>query len=347
MSPDRSPDRPARGPGRLFTWLAALAVLVLAGAAFLLTYEPLRVLARTGGVEARWAPAYPVMADTLLLVALLALLVARRARWYSRLLRWLLLVVLLAGGGALAVQHAVWGYGSLPADRVKAGVAVAPHVMLVIAVWLWLTMIKHVRAGGGGPAPVAEPAPRAEAPPLPETDSGLDLLPLAEPAPALLPADVETMRARAEEAGDQWNDRWNDAPRPAGRGYGTNHFTDEDDEATAVDRPLTRPESDAPPLPEPETAPDARPEPPPALLPADVRTIRTIVTDAAAPTEPPLTEEERIIREDEAHHLDAPDDAEPAEDGKPADPEKDENLAIWDWNPPSSTFRSSPTPPAE
>ncbi|MFC0038162.1 DUF2637 domain-containing protein [Actinomadura rayongensis] len=422
-----SSSRPPR-PGRFFTWSAALAVLVLAGAGFVQTYEPLCVLARTGGVEARWAPAYPVMADTLIVVALLAVVVARRAGWFARTLRWLLLLVLLAGGAALAVQYAVRGYGSLPRDAVKAGVAVAPNVMLAVAVWLWLTMIKQLRtAAERSPGPVPEAPARAEAdaPPLPEAEP--EVLVVPPPAPD---EDYGAVWAARAEAGGTWNETremprhdvrtmrevaWADddepahplllddpdlpddppvelpEPRaseddepavtrrdarpakeePAVTRHDTHPAQDEppvthhdarpaqdesaaarqdalaaeepDDVRAGEDEPevtrreardedeVARREEQAPPLPASDAEVDA-PEPAPVLLPSDVRTIAEQATDPV-PAEPTLTEEERIVRDDEGEDVERP--------------AKDGDLEIWDWNPPSGSFRSSPTPPAE
>lgn len=180
---------------RLLTLAAGLGVAVLAGAAFVLTYQDLRTLALAGGAARRWAPAYPVMIDALITVTVLALVAARHARWWSRWLRWALLLALLGGAAAAGVQRAVKGYGPLPDQPLKAGVAVAPHLMILIAVWLWLTMFKQARfkqarraAPQPPPAPPEPPAPPPEASPevreaprAPEDHNG-DMIPgLAQP----------------------------------------------------------------------------------------------------------------------------------------------------------------------
>jgi Protein of unknown function (DUF2637) len=177
---------------RLLTATAGLVVAALAAGAYVLTYPVLRELALAGRASHRWAPVYPVMVDALTAMTILALVVARNARWWSRLLRWTLLLLLLAGAAAAAVQHAVWGFGSLPRDSVRAGVAVAPHVMLVIAVWLWLTMIKQIR--------VSRPA--ADDPEPVEAQRGhVKVLPALEPPAALeAPAAADGDPAYAEHA---------------------------------------------------------------------------------------------------------------------------------------------------
>jgi hypothetical protein len=103
----------------------------------------------------------------------LAILTARRAGWFSRAVRWLLLVLLIAGAGAASVQRAVKGYAPLPDTWVDVGVAVAPWAILVLAVWLWIAMIKQLRARRGrtGRDEADRTAPAAETgvEPVPDT----------------------------------------------------------------------------------------------------------------------------------------------------------------------------------
>ncbi|TDC43124.1 DUF2637 domain-containing protein, partial [Actinomadura sp. KC345] len=186
------PTRPGgprytRAQRRMLTAVAGLIVAALAAGAYALTYDVLRELALAGGVDSRWAPLYPAMADTLGAMTILSLVITRNARWWTRLLRWTLLLVLVAGGAALSVQHSVWGLSSLPEDGVRAGVAVAPHVMLVIAVWLWLTMFKQIRVARPG----AEEIPPAE------TQRGhVKVLEPAAPGPPALEAPPDPGPAR-------------------------------------------------------------------------------------------------------------------------------------------------------
>ncbi|MEW2355314.1 hypothetical protein [Spirillospora sp. NPDC029432] len=182
---------------------AGLAVIVLAGAAFALTFDVLRDFAVAGRASERWAPAYPVMADALVVITVLSLIVARRARWWSRWLRGALLLLLVAGAAAISVQHALWGFGALPRDPVRAGVAVAPHVMLIIAVWLWLRMIAQLRRPRTAAPAVRRPAEAGAAESVaaaPAAGETVTVIPAGQgrPAPpplALGPSDVEVARA--------------------------------------------------------------------------------------------------------------------------------------------------------
>jgi uncharacterized protein DUF2637 len=131
---------------RLLMVLASFGVAGLTGVAFVLSYDDLRALALAGRAATRHAPAYPIMYDGLIVVTILSLLVARNARWWSRWTRWLLLLALLTGAAAAGIQRAVRGYDSLPDQALVAGVAATPHVVLVIAVWLWLAMFRQARS---------------------------------------------------------------------------------------------------------------------------------------------------------------------------------------------------------
>ncbi|WP_067475747.1 DUF2637 domain-containing protein [Actinomadura hibisca] len=289
-----TPSRHGTAQRRFLGAATGLVVLVLAAGAFAVSYDALRDLAAAGGVDRRWGPAYPVMADALLVIVVLALIVARHARWWTRAVRWVLLAALVAGGAALGVQHAVWGYASLPDEGVRAGVAVAPHAMLILAVWLWLTMFKQLRA----------PQPR----------------PAEEPA-------VEEGEAASEDDAEAVTERVRTA----------------DVEQEAADDTVPVKALEAP--------------RPPALLPTDVELVHR-------PTDAEDTDDDLDAPAvDRAEDPDAGDDDEPAgrrrlrrrsraTDSETTDPNgftppDDDDLPIWDWNPPSGSLRSSPTPPAE
>ncbi|MEU8798858.1 hypothetical protein [Spirillospora sp. NPDC048819] len=374
---------------RLLTALAGLIVAALAGGAYALTYDVLREMALAGGAGRRWAPLYPAMADTLTAMAILSLVITRNARWWTRLLRWALLLLLVAGGAALSVQHSVWGFSSLPDDAVRAGVAVAPHVMLVIAVWLWLTMFKQIRVARPaaeeiapaemqrGHVKVLEPAapePLALAAPSepeePEPRSPLAFLDDPEPEPEPLipfapdPAAQETASAEPTAADEL-------AAREQAAAFET---ADADESATesttgdgaprepagyegfVVERSLSS--EPAPPLdalPEPRPPLDALPEPavtPPPLLPTDVELVRSRDRDeaedrpVASTTRPDIVMPAAYGAEEDDHDTAPSDRAEDPDAGE--HPGGEDHEPAKDWNPPpSGSFRSGPTPPAD
>jgi Protein of unknown function (DUF2637) len=188
----------------------------LVAGTFVLSYDDLRELALMGGAHRHYAALYPAMVDGLVVMTILSLLLARRARdvgavphrgaggphalrgrhrvrgsgsyLWSRFLRWSLLILLVGGAGALAVQRSVRGYQHLPHDWVSAGVAAAPWIILLIAAWLWLTMVTQARA----------------ARPVLEVDSAIvpglsDTRPEPRPEPRLEPLALEPPRPEPTE----------------------------------------------------------------------------------------------------------------------------------------------------
>ncbi|NKZ06122.1 DUF2637 domain-containing protein [Actinomadura latina] len=394
------PTRPSftRAQRRLLTALAGLLVAALAAGAYVLTYDVLRELALAGRVSRRWAPLYPAMADTLVAMTIMSLVVTRNARWWTRLLRWTLLLVLVAGGAAASVQHSVRGYAPLPDDAVRAGVAVAPHVMLVIAIWLWLTMFKQIRVvrpaaeetppveTQRGHVKVLEPAappplalePPADAEPLvpfePETADEEPLIPFPPEPPAAHeppehePAERESaaQRPAAHEMSDPEPVPAQPAVQvPAARRPAAD-IPDEDEPAgnePAGDKPaVNEPAGDEPhareefevagyggglssePAPPLDALPEPRPplDPVPALLPTDVELVRGRDREDAEPRPMASTTRPDIVMPGAEEDLHDTPTADRAEDPDAGDP------AAEDWNPPpSGSFRSGPTPPAD
>ncbi|MBO2454819.1 DUF2637 domain-containing protein [Actinomadura barringtoniae] len=412
MASDRSTPQGAprysKAQRRLLTVMAGLVVAVLAGGAFVLTYDILRELALEGRVSHRWAPVYPVMVDALTVMTLFSLVVSRHGRWWTRLLRWTLLLILLAGVAAIAVQRAVWGLDDLPDDQVKAGVAVAPHVMLLIAVWLWLTMFKQIRnapaRSAGKPAPVLEKLPATGTvtvvPPRRELDTQTTVefddpidptaLPERAPRPELTapatPAEAPALRATGPSAtgpsaaGPSAAD-WRAADQPAAE-------LPAPDEPAAGWRAAEQAAAEEPEREEPRgeesEAERARDHQAPALLPTDVELVRRPSAPISAASHAKTTRPDIVVpgvqdlAEDDAEwpvveraeDPDAGDEDDPAGKGRhrlrarsdsAPEPEtrpdheleldtgdgNDDDLPIWDWNPPSGKFRSSPLPPSD
>jgi len=128
--------------------LAALAavvagVVVLAAAAFVLSYEGIHQIALRAGVSPGLAKLYPVIFDVMLVIAAAAALALRGASWWARCYAWGLLLILLA---AVAIGNAVHATGTtLPAQPTKAIVAVTPWVLLLLAFGLLLQLLRHFR----------------------------------------------------------------------------------------------------------------------------------------------------------------------------------------------------------
>ncbi len=139
-----TPAQYSKAQRRLLTALGGLGATALTAAAFVLSYDDLRLLALRGGAVRHRAFLYPGMIDGLVVVIILSILTARRSGWASRALRWLLLLALVAGAGTAGVQRAVNGYNAIPRDWASGGVAAAPWAIVLIAVWLWVAMIKQM-----------------------------------------------------------------------------------------------------------------------------------------------------------------------------------------------------------
>ncbi|MEO5876677.1 MAG: DUF2637 domain-containing protein [Streptosporangiaceae bacterium] len=316
---------------RLFPVLAGLAVAALTCAAFALSYEDLRQLALAGleGKRARrYAPAYPAVYDGLVVTVLLAVFVARDSRWWVRWTRWLLLLVLIAGAVAASVQRAVKGYGPLDDTWIMAGVASAPWVAALIAIWLWMSMVKQIKSNGSVIRQTSRRRLSRRRPAHARTDP-------SELVPGFSPAALP--------------------PAPAGREEQEYEIVLQPEEKT---EPL--PQLDLEPEPEPESEPEsepgsepetgpAPPEPvrPPSSLPTDVM----LVGRPARPVERIESAEPQKISE--TTQPDIPmvvADAGGASAERAEDPEAgSDDWAAYapEWNPPSRSIRSGPTPPSE
>ncbi|MEO3785889.1 DUF2637 domain-containing protein [Actinocorallia sp. B10E7] len=317
---------------RLFAVLGFLAVAGLTAGAFVLSYDALRLLALAGleGKNAeRFGRYYPMVYDGLVVVALLAVFVARHSSWWVRWTRWLVLVALVGGGIAASVQHAVKGFEPIEGTALEAGVASAPWVAALLAIWLWMSMLRQAREGSrqrradrrhtpahakrtnDAPALIpglVEDRPESQTDPLP--------LPTAEDLPEAYrepvePVEPEPVESREEEAAE--TEPW-DSPWPGGiREDGVREDLGE----------------------EPE------PARPPLTLPTDVKLVGRGVED-----EKPDRDEDILASTTQ------PDFPVP---GRKAEPLRAEDSGTdEDWigyspehNPPSGSFRSAPLPPEE
>jgi hypothetical protein len=387
---------------RLLTVSAGLGVAALAGVAFVVTYGDLRALVVEGHAPRRLAPAYPVMFDALITVTILALVVARNSRWWTRWPRWLLLLVLLAGAAAASVQRATKGYAALPDEALKAGTAVAPHVMLLLAIWLWMAMFKQARtalarraaSSSEGSAPDEDGPPTTEIPAdRPEVPgSGTDREPEHQPAGEL--TDDQPHDAPEDTT---WPNPW--VPEEAALDWALVPYDPEPAPPYEPD-PAIQPYEPDPvrpyqPEPVPDLGPDPFPDPvpepvrelgpdpfpgtaghqepavpaAPATLPTDIKLVGRPAAGSAADEDEdgadlPVTDRAEDPDAGEDHPVtghagdgtgDSADRVErwsaedvPERTGGPGtdrpELEPDQTTEV-EWRPPSSTFRSSPTPP--
>ncbi|HEY5989332.1 MAG TPA: DUF2637 domain-containing protein, partial [Streptosporangiaceae bacterium] len=137
-------------------------VVLLAIAAFLLSYQGIHSIAHRAGVTNTLAALYPLILDAMLVIASAAILALRGAGWVTRVYVWLSLLILLtavATGDALHAMKIV-----LPEQPTRAVVAVTPWALLLLGFGLWLAMLRHVRrvwAAGSQQASLAAPAAAA------------------------------------------------------------------------------------------------------------------------------------------------------------------------------------------
>ena len=128
---------------RLAALTAVVAgVVLLAAAAFVLSYPGIHQVALQAGVSPSLAKLYPVIFDAMLVVAGAAAMTLRGAGWWSRFYAWACLIVLLV---AVAVGDAVHATGTVLPCASRAAVAVTPWVLLLLAFGLLLTMLRHFR----------------------------------------------------------------------------------------------------------------------------------------------------------------------------------------------------------
>ncbi len=137
-------------PGlRLVALVAVITgVVLLAAAAFVLSYAGIHAIALAAGVSPTLAKLYPLIFDAMLVVASAAALALRGGGWWTKLYAWLSLLVLLAAASAADAIHAMGV--TLPRRPTAAVVAVTPWVLLLIGFGLWLALLRHLRASRAG-----------------------------------------------------------------------------------------------------------------------------------------------------------------------------------------------------
>ena len=144
--PKARASHPTDGHGglRLVALVAvAFGVLLLAAAAFVLSYAGIHAVALSAGVSPRLAKLYPLIFDAMLVVACAAVLALRGAGLPSRCYAWLSLLVLLAAAAAADALHAT--SVKLPHRPAAAVIAIIPWALVLIGFGLLLSMLRHAR----------------------------------------------------------------------------------------------------------------------------------------------------------------------------------------------------------
>jgi len=160
---------PASGPAQHRNWtrwlvnvLVALAVIAVAAATFVFSYDGVHAIALLGGVSTQLARYYPGLFDAVLVIACVAAVMLRDGRWWARLWAWVVLIVVLAAIGTTDVLHAM--DFTLRHRATEGVVAAAPVVAVLLAFSLLLTLLRQSRtqaAGPAGPAPLPCSSPRS------------------------------------------------------------------------------------------------------------------------------------------------------------------------------------------
>ena len=140
---------------RLIALIAAIAgVIVLAAAAFVLSYGGIHKIALSAGVSPNVARIFPVIFDAMLVVSCAAVVSLRAAGWWQRTYSWLTTLALLAVVAAADAVHATGTH--IPRKPAAATVAVLPWVLLLLAFSLLLSMLRQFRRSRAAAADAAE-----------------------------------------------------------------------------------------------------------------------------------------------------------------------------------------------
>jgi hypothetical protein len=131
-------------------------VALLATAAFLVSYPGTRQIALAAGVSPSVAGLYPVIVDAVLVVACVAALALRGARWWMQTYAWLSVFLLVA---AIAVVSSMHAAGVILAQRPAAAtMAALPWGLSLLGFGLWLAMLRHLRTAALNPLQRADSA---------------------------------------------------------------------------------------------------------------------------------------------------------------------------------------------
>ena len=142
-----APSASSADGNRVLRVLALIAVvggvLLLAAAAFVLSYAGIHLVALSAGVSPRLARIYPLIFDAMLVVAGAAILALRGAGFFSRIYAWLSMLVLLAAAAGADTLHATGT--RLPHKPAAATAAIIPWALVLIGFGLLLCLLRHAR----------------------------------------------------------------------------------------------------------------------------------------------------------------------------------------------------------
>jgi hypothetical protein len=129
---------------RLVALTAVIAgVILVAVAAFLLSYEGIHQIALQAGVSPGLARLYPLMFDAMLIIACAATLALRNAGWAAKCYAWVSLLLLV---GAVAAGDALHATGvKLTGQAARATIAIIPWALLLMGFGLWLVVLRQWR----------------------------------------------------------------------------------------------------------------------------------------------------------------------------------------------------------
>ncbi len=164
-------------PSLLLNLAVLVVVLAMAAGTFVLSYSGVHAIVLQAGVSPRLARIYPGLFDAVFVIACVAAVMLRDARWWARWYAWLVIILMVVVVGAADVVYAI--DATLRHRMIEGVVAAAPWVLLLLAFSLMLTMLRQSRVQQAPATALAEPAEPAylapgpaelpEAAPEPET----------------------------------------------------------------------------------------------------------------------------------------------------------------------------------
>jgi Protein of unknown function (DUF2637) len=132
-----------RWPALIVNLAVAVVVLALAAAAFVFSYSGVHAIVEQAGVSTRLARLYPPTFDAVLVIACVAAVALRGARWWARCYAWLAIIVV---AGAVAWADAVHAMSYTLQHRTMEGVVAAtPWVLVLLGFSLMLTIFRQSR----------------------------------------------------------------------------------------------------------------------------------------------------------------------------------------------------------